>query len=46
MFLYYIKYFNLKLNFKLKVDPRTCDFDNLEKFSQKSEATLFYILNV
>ena len=27
--------FYLKLSFKLKIDPKTCTFKNLEEFSQK-----------
>ena len=33
--------FYLKLNFKLKVDRKTCTFKNLEKICQKTVATLF-----
>ena len=32
--------FNLKLNFKLKVDPKTFTFKNLEVISLKPVATL------
>ena len=31
----------LKLNFKLKIDPKMCTFKNLEKFLKKRVATLY-----
>ena len=34
------KVFYLKLNFKLKIDPKMCNFENLEKICQKRLATL------
>ena len=35
--------FNPKLNFKLKIDPKTATFKNLEEVSQKLVATLLYL---
>ena len=32
--------FYLKLNFNLKIDPKTCTFKNMEKISRKPVATL------
>ena len=36
MSLYYLtQFFYLKLNFKLKIDPKTCSFENLENWPKK-----------
>ena len=36
--------FYLKHNFKLEIDQKICTFKNLKEISQKSVATLMYIL--
>ena len=41
MFLYYLtQFFYLKLNFKLKLDPKMCTFKNLEEILKTLSKTL------
>ena len=44
MLLYYLTVFYLKLNFKLKMEPKMCNFKNLKKIYQKHMATLHNFL--
>ena len=41
MLYYLIQFFTLNLSLDLKIDPKTCIFENLEEISQKPVATMY-----
>ena len=38
--------FHFNLNFKLKIDPKTCTFESFEKICQKQVATLYIVIYI